>query len=235
MTAKEVISQLESLGSESTKNILLKHGAREPFFGVKVGDMKPLQKKIKKNYELAIDLYDSGISDAMYLAGLIADETKMTKADLQKWVENAYWYMLSEFTVPWVAAESIYGWELAMEWIDSDNELICAAGWATLSNLASYKKDEELDLEKYSELLDYIADNIHLAENRVRYCMNNYVISVGSYISSLRQKSYQTANKIGIVKVDMGGTSCKVPDAYSYIDKVLARNPESKKKKTVRC
>jgi 3-methyladenine DNA glycosylase AlkD len=235
MTAKEIISQLESLGSESTKKILIKHGAREPFFGVKVGDLKPIQKKIKKNYELALELYESGISDAMYLAGLIADETKMTKADLQKWVENAYWYMISEYTVPWVAAESNFGFEIALEWIDSDSELICSAGWNTLSNLAAYKNDNELNLEKFSELLDYITDNIHKAENRVRYCMNNYIISVGSYILSLRQKAYSTSDKIGIVKVDMGGTSCKVPDAHIYIDKVLERNPDSKKKKTVRC
>ena len=57
----------------------LKHGAREPFFGVKVEHLKKIQKRIKKDYQLALDLYDTGISDAMYLAGLIADDEKMTK------------------------------------------------------------------------------------------------------------------------------------------------------------
>jgi len=35
----------------------------------------------------------------MYLAGLIADDAKMTKKDLQKWVENATWGMVGEYTV----------------------------------------------------------------------------------------------------------------------------------------
>ena len=73
MTAKDVLVQLKALGSEQTKKTLLRHGAREPFFGVKVADLKTLQKKIKTDHALALDLYASGNSDAMYLAGLIAD------------------------------------------------------------------------------------------------------------------------------------------------------------------
>jgi 3-methyladenine DNA glycosylase AlkD len=122
MTATEIIAELKSLGRESIKKVLIKHGAREPFFGVKVEDLKKIQKRIKTNHPLALELYDSGISDAMYLAGLIADDVKMTKKDLQNWVEQAYWYMLSEYTVPWVAAGSKHGRELALEWIESDKE-----------------------------------------------------------------------------------------------------------------
>ncbi len=50
--------------------------------------MKPIQKKIKKDYALALELFDTGNSDAQYLAGLIADETKMSKKDLNNWVKK---------------------------------------------------------------------------------------------------------------------------------------------------
>ena len=82
MTSAEIIAQLKSLGNESTKKVLMKHGAREPFYGVKVEDLKMIVKPVKKDYQLSLELFDSVISDAMYLAGLIADETKMTKKDL---------------------------------------------------------------------------------------------------------------------------------------------------------
>ena len=104
MTAKEIVEELKSLGSDATKKVLVKHGAKEPFFGVKVEHLKKIQKRLKMNYRLALDLYDTGISDAMYLAGLIADDAQMSKKDLQSWADRAYWYMLSEYTVPWVAA-----------------------------------------------------------------------------------------------------------------------------------
>src|SRR5438445_6227418 len=101
MTAKEVVEELKSLGNDATKKVLLKHGAKEPFFGVKVEDLKKIQKKVKVNHQLALALYETGISDAMYLAGLIADDALMTKKDLQRWADRASWHMISEYTVPW--------------------------------------------------------------------------------------------------------------------------------------
>ena len=141
MTFEEVMKELEAKGNPGTKKVLIKHGAREPFFGVRVGDLKPIQKKIKKDYELSLKLYDTGNSDAMYLAGLIADESKMKKRDLEKWAKNAYWYMISEYTVPWIAAESKFGLELGQKWIESPKENIAVAGWSALANLIAVKDD----------------------------------------------------------------------------------------------
>src|ERR1700755_3690663 len=103
MTIDEIMTQLEVNGSESIKKILLKHGVKEPFFGVKIEHLKPIQKKVKMDYQLAKDLYATGNADAMYLAGLIADDAKMTKADLQTWDEMALSNNTNEYTVPWVA------------------------------------------------------------------------------------------------------------------------------------
>src|SRR2546426_600523 len=99
MTSAEIVEELKLRGNEATKTMLLKHGAKEPFFGVKFEDLKKIQKRIKNDHSLALELYATGISDGMYLAGLIADEAMMTKKNLQRWVEQASWYMLSEYTV----------------------------------------------------------------------------------------------------------------------------------------
>ena len=235
MQFQEIMQQLEQFGNETTKRIYKNHGAKEPLFGVKVGDLKKIVKKFKKNHELSLQLYDTGNSDAMYLAGLIADEMQITKNDLQKWVKKAYWYMLSEYTVAGVAAESSHGLELAREWIKSDKENIASAGWATYSGLLAITNDHDLDLKEIERLLDHIKENIHQAENRVRYTINNFVISVGTYIPSLNDKAVEIAKSIGKVSVDMGGTACKVPFAPEYIEKVVAKGYIGKKRKAVRC
>ena len=95
MTVSEVLSELEKLGNEQTKKTLMRHGAVEPLFGVKIGDLKPLRKVLKKNHALALELYASGNSDAMYLAGLIADENQVTKAELNLWMKQASWSLIS--------------------------------------------------------------------------------------------------------------------------------------------
>ena len=48
MTVNDIMQELEACGSEQTKKILLKHGVQEPLYGVKVEDLKKIQKKIKK-------------------------------------------------------------------------------------------------------------------------------------------------------------------------------------------
>jgi len=235
MTKDEILKELEAKGSEQTKKTLIKHGAKEPFFGVKVADLKLIVKKVKKNHELSIELYNTGNSDAMYLAGLIADEKQITEEILRDWAEKAYWSYISEYTVPWVASESSFGWKLAMEWIESDKENIASCGWATLSNLVTIKKDEDLNIHRLSQLLDRVGDSVHDTPNRVRYTMNGFVIATGAMVIELTEKSKEIAAKIGKVSVDMGGTACKVPLAADYIKKVEDIGRVGKKKKVARC
>ena len=52
MTAAEVLAELKSYGNEQTKKTWMNHGAREPFYGVKVADMKKIVKRVKKDYQL---------------------------------------------------------------------------------------------------------------------------------------------------------------------------------------
>jgi 3-methyladenine DNA glycosylase AlkD len=235
MTTAEILEQLEAFGEERTKQTLTKHGAREPFFGVKVADLKKILKKTKKNHELSLELYQTGNSDAMYLAGLMADEKQISKAQLQAWVEGAYWYYLSEYTVPWIAAETPFGYELGLEWIDSDQETIASAGWSTLSNVVSLQADQDLNLNQLRELLQQVPKKIQAAPNRVKYTMNGFVIAVGSYVAPLHALAQEIAQQLGKVEVDMNGTACKVPLATTAIQKVVDKDRLGKKRKKARC
>jgi 3-methyladenine DNA glycosylase AlkD len=235
MTVTEIMAELKKLGDPQIKSILQKHGAQEPLFGVRVSDLKPIQKRIKKDYQLAKDLYATGNADAMYLAGLIADDEKMSVADLQAWVRQALSQTICEYTVAWVAAGSHHGFKLALEWIDAKEEHIAASGWATLASVVSLKPDQQLDMVALRELLARVAETIHREQNRVRYTMNGFVIAVGAYVVPLNKEAIDTAKKMGKVTVNMGGTACKVPDAADYIAKIEARGALGKKKKTVKC
>jgi 3-methyladenine DNA glycosylase AlkD len=231
----KVLAELEKLGSPAIKKVLLNHGAKEPFFGVKVEDLKKIQKRVKKDHALALALFDTGIGDAQYLAGLIADPPQMTKAQLQKWVKTASWGMISQYTVAWVASESKFGPELAREWIDSKKEHIAESGWSAWSSLVAIKPDEELDRAELEKLLSRVQTGIHSAPNRVRYTMNGFVIAAGCFVPALTAKAKAVAKAIGVVEVDMGATACKVPDAAAYIAKLEAAGRVGKKRKSARC
>lgn len=236
ITAESILAELKPLGKESYKKVLMNgHGVKEPCFGVAISELKKIQKRIKKDYQLALDLYDTGNYDAMYLAGLIADDARMTQKDLQHWVAKAYVGSLTGATVAWVAAGSPHGHTMAMKWIDSPKPLIAACGWATLSGLVSLKPDDELDLGEIKALLRRVKRTIHEAPDVVRYQMNGYVISVGAYVAPLTELAIETGERIGEVTADLGNNSCAVPYAPDYVRKIEQRGTIGKKKKTVKC
>ena len=234
-TVEQIMNELERLGDAGYKRIVMKHGAKEPLFGVKIENLKKYQAKIKKNQGLALALFDTGNFDAMYLAGLIADEAKMTKKDLQRWVVNAKSRTIAEYTVPWIAAESRFGFELAQSWIASDDDQIAAAGWSTLSSVVSVRRDEDLDLKELEKLLSRVAKSIGKAPDRVRHTMNGFIIAAGSYVAPLTEKALAMAAQIGKVTVGMGDTACKVPDAAEYIGKAVKAKRVGRKRATARC
>ncbi|WP_308640125.1 DNA alkylation repair protein [Paenibacillus silvisoli] len=235
MTYEEVMEQLAQLGTEQTKQTLMNHGAREPIYGVKIGDMKKLVKTVKKDQELALALYDSGITDAMYLAGLAVNPKEVTKERLQDWARKAYWYSLAESTVAGVAGECPYARELALEWIQSPEEMVAASGWSTYSNYVSITPDEKLDCGEIRGLLQDVRSRIHEERNRVRYTMNAFVISVAAYVKELHEEAKEIADAVGKVHVNVGYTACKVPLASDYIDMMAAKGKLYAKRKTCIC
>lgn len=234
-TAQAILEEIRPLGSEAYRKTMIRHGVKEPVYGVKIEELKKIQKRVKKDYQLALDLYDTGVYDAMYLAGLVADDERMTKKDLQRWVKTAKSAPICDHTVTAVAAGSKHGWDLGLEWIESKEESVASAGWGTLSGVVATKEDSELDLKGVKALLKRVEKTIHQEPDRVRYAMNSFVIAVGSYVAPLTEEAIAVAKKIGTVEVDMGDTACKVPAAESYIEKVRAKRGIGKKRKTMKC
>ncbi|NCC77580.1 MAG: DNA alkylation repair protein, partial [Clostridia bacterium] len=116
MDVQIILAELEALASERLKKNYIGQGAHEPLFGVAIGSMKPLLKKIGLNQPLAEALYATGNYDAMYLAGMIAEPRIMTEADFDRWMETAYFHMISDYIVAVTLAETDIAQTVADKW-----------------------------------------------------------------------------------------------------------------------
>lgn len=235
-TVTQVMTALKKKGNPARIKTFSNHGApADSMFGVSVADMKIIARKIKDKQDLACELYETGNGDAMYLAGMVADGSLMTKNLLDAWARKASWQMISEYTVPRVATENRHAHDLAMKWIKSSKEGVASCGWNTYAGYLAVTPDEELDLAEIKALLKQIESEIDTAPNRVKYTMNGFVIAVGCYVLPLMKQAKATARKLGKVEVELGGTSCKVPIATDYIEKVEKMGRAGKKRKTIKC
>jgi 3-methyladenine DNA glycosylase AlkD len=230
-----VMQELEALGKERIKKTYISNGAHEPLFGVATGAMKPLAKKIKKNQPLAEQLYATGNYDAMYFAGIIADPMAMTEADFERWIDGAYFYMLSDYVVAVTLSETNIAQAVADKWIASGDELKMSAGWSCYCWLLGNRKDSEFSASKIASMLDQAENTIHDSPDRTKSAMNNFIYTVGISYLPLHEKAVETAKSVGPVEIKREKKKSSILLASENIQKELDRGKLGFKRKYVRC
>jgi hypothetical protein len=235
MNLETVMLELEALGKERIKKIYGSNGAREPFFGVATGHMKPIAKKIKINQPLAEQLYATGNYDAMYFAGIIADPKAMTEADFERWMDGAYFYMLSDFVVSVTLAETDIAQEVADKWINSGEDLRMSAGWSCYCWLLGSRPDREFAESKIANMLELVRDTIHDSPDRTKASMNNFIYTTAISYVPLHEKAVEIAKAVGPVEINRDKSKSKFLLASENIQKALDRGQLGFKRNYVRC
>lgn len=218
-TLSAAMRALEQAGSEQTRKTYARHGATGPMFGVSFATLKQLVKRIGVDHELALELWSTGNHDARTLAVKLADPARVTRAVLERWAK--------EFGAPGclmyvaaLAAESPHGPALARKWLTAKSERLRVTGWALAGQLAA--ADEAGDDAWFTELVARIEREIHAAPNGERDAMNRALIQLGGRSKALRRSAAAAARRMGTLEIDYGDTSCKAPDAASYLEKTWA-------------
>lgn len=235
MDFEMVMQELEALGKERIKKTYISNGAHEPLFGVATGAMKPIAKKIKKNQSLADQLYSTGNYDAMYFAGIIADPLAMTEADFERWMDGAYFYMLSDYVVAVTLAETDIAQDVADKWIASGEELRMSAGWSCYCWLLGSRPDAEFSPGKLATMLDQVKNTIHNSPERTKSAMNNFIYTVGISYLPLHDKAVETAKAVGPVEMKRDKKKTSILLASENIQKELDRGKLGFKRRYVRC
>ena len=94
MTLNETLKQLKALGNAKVRTQNAKSGAGDNQFGVKMGDIRTLAKKIGSNPELALSLWETGNIDAQLLATLLIKPKNLSAEEMDRrkqWCIGRWW------------------------------------------------------------------------------------------------------------------------------------------------
>ncbi|GGA40635.1 DNA alkylation repair protein [Paenibacillus physcomitrellae] len=235
MNFETVMQELEALGKERLKKMYLSNGAREPLFGVATGEMKPIFRKTKLNQALAEQLYATGNYDAMYFAGIIAEPNAMTESDYDRWMDSAYFYMLSDFVVAVTLSEADIAQDVADKWMASGEDLKMSAGWSCYCWLLGSRPDSEFSEGKLSQMLEQVEKTIQGAPERTKYSMNNFLYTVATSYLPLHDKAVAAAKAVHPVEVKDNKGKIKTLNAVENIQKMADRGKLGFKRRHVRC
>ena len=136
MTLDQTMAQLEAMGTEQTRRTYLRHGASEPLFGVKFGDLRPLATRIGRDHALAHQLWFTRNLDARLLACMVADPERASETELDAWLDDIEVYILVDVFVAELAARVPGRRARAERWIASHRDRTAQAGWDLMNIVA---------------------------------------------------------------------------------------------------
>ena len=221
------MKELRAHGSEQTRKTYRRHGMSGKMFGVSYAVLGKMKKKIKVDQPLAEQLWATDNLDARTLATMVADPGAIGVGTLNTWAKESGARGLAG-AVSNVAAGSPHARKLMEKWTASKNEMIGCAGWHTLASLA--RENSDLSDAYFEKRLATIESTVHTSKNWVKYAMNNALINIGVRNAKLEKKAIAAARRIGKIDVDHRETSCKTPDAATYIKKTVAYNKKKAKR-----
>ncbi len=211
MTVKEILSTLKSLGNEARRKHNAKVGpdgtaAPDNQFGVPMGDIRALAKKIKSDHSLALKLWDTGNVESQLLATLIMKPTSLSADEVDRLTRSTTCTMVAEWLNSYVVAQHRDKDALRAKWMKDKDRWAARAGWHLTASCINKgaakagktaKQDAALDLDA---LLDRIEKEMPKAKPEIQWTMNNTLMAIGIRHAAHRKRAIAIGEKIGLYK-----------------------------------
>ena len=195
MTINEALKQLKALGHEKVRAQNAKAGAGDSQFGVSLGDIRILAKKIKTDHELATSLWDTGNVDAQFLATLLIQPKKLSPKEMDRMVRSISFVRVADWLISYVVRQHPDKEALRQDWMQSDDRWASRAGW-DLSAERVGKSPDGLDIPA---LLARIESELATAVPEVQWTMNNTLAAIGIHFPNTASGPSPLARRWGSI------------------------------------
>ncbi len=220
MTVKEILAQLEGLGDAARRAHNAKAGAPENQFGVKMGDIRAVAKKIKTDHALALKLWETGNVDAQLLATLIIKPKSLSADEVDAMARSTTCGQAADWWNAYVAAEHPEKESLRVKWMKDKDRWAARAGWNSTASLISKGADDDLDVVA---LLDRIEKELPKAKPEVQWTMNNTLGAIGIHHPKLRKQAIAIGEKIGLYRDWPVSKGCTPPYVPVWVEAMVKR------------
>jgi 3-methyladenine DNA glycosylase AlkD len=219
MTLDDALKQLKAVGNAKVRAQNAKSGAGSDQFGVSLGDIRALAKKIKTNHELALSLWDTGNVDAQFLGTLLIEPKKLSAKEMDRMVRSISFVRVADWLNSYVVRQHPDKEALRQKWMAADDRWAARSGWDLTAERIG-KSPDGLDLEA---LLARIESEMADAEPEVQWTMNNTLATIGIHFPKHRKRAIAIGEKLGIYRDWPVSKGCTSPFAPIWIDFMVSR------------
>ncbi len=219
MTAQEILALLEPLGDDARRKHNAKAGAPDNQFGLKLGDVRAVAKKIKTNHPLALELWETGNLEAQLVATLIIEPKSLSKSELDKLTRSTTCAQVADWWNSYVVAQHPEKESLREAWMKAKGRWAARAGWALTASRVN-KGADGLDL---TALLDRIEKELPKAKPEVQWTMNNTLGAIGIHSPKHRKRAVALGEQIGLYRDWPVSKGCIPPYVPVWVAAMVGR------------
>ncbi len=195
MSHQEILSRLKSLSNPTAVKGMARFGINpKKAWGISIPPLRKMGKEIGKNHLLAQRLWASGIHEARILAGMIDDPTKVTKAQMERWVNDFDSWDLCDQCCSNLFDKTKFAYRKAAEWTGRKLEYVRRAGFVLMATLAVH--DKEAADQSFLAFLPLIQKGAIDERNFVKKGVNWALRQIGKRNRRLNRAAIQTAKAI---------------------------------------
>lgn len=141
MSTKEVLIWLEQQGTKRTLEGMSRYGIKaERAFGVSMGTLRTLSKRLGKDQSLSLGLWETGCYEARLLAALVGDAQQVTRRQMNSWAASFENWADCDTVCFKLFDQSPFAWEKATQWSSSPREFVKRGGFVLMACLAAHDK-----------------------------------------------------------------------------------------------
>lgn len=228
MTVKEALAQLEPLGDDARRKHNVKAGAPDNQFGVKLGDIRALAKKIKADHGLALKLWDTGNVEAQLLATLVIKPASLSADELDTLTRSTAYAQVADWLSAYVVAKHPEKEALRQKWMKSKERWTARAGWGLTASRVAKDADAPLPHPPHPPLdlpalLDRIEAEMPNAAPEVQWTMNNTLGAIGIHHSKHRKRAVAIGEAIGLYRDWPVSKGCTPPYVPVWVGEMVRR------------
>jgi 3-methyladenine DNA glycosylase AlkD len=195
MTVAEVIDHLKQKADAKHHAGMARFGiANEKALGVKIPEVRALAKLIKKDHELAQQLWDTGIHEARILASMIDNPKLVTPKQIDSWTRDFKSWDVCDQVCGNLFDRTPYAIDKALEFSNHEEEFVKRAGFVLMAEYAMHnKKADDLVFIQFFPIMEREAWD---ERNFVKKAVNWALRQIGKRNSTLRPLAIQCAERI---------------------------------------
>lgn len=220
MNTKEILAQLKALGDPARHAHNARAGAPANQFGVKLGDIRTLAKKLKTNHELALELWGTGNVEAQLVATLVMKPKALTPELLDTLTRSTTCAQVADWLNSYVVAQHPGKDALREKWMAAKDKWAARAGWNLTASRINKGTADDLDLPA---LLDRIEKEMPKAAPEVQWTMNNTLAAIGIHHEGLRKRAVAIGEKIGLYRDWPVAKGCIIPFVPVWVEAMVQR------------